>query len=241
MLIIDNKPADVESFAGRYPEGSIARAVVDVLSASDKKYAYGSLDELEFELKLRQEIVNAAKQLQKSGMAFEVFRESRANPDYWVRRENGGFALKDGVKPSDAIRDIYENGSKYGTECATAMQIVFLKALLELFPEDDFNRMFRNLYLMNWHNVNRYLSPMAAMSRQVDYLPGDRRYFANPDVDPETPEWQGENTIDLGGGLYYGHEWARTRPTKSSASSTKTEKKTPYGGLSRRCGRPARF
>ena len=39
----------------------------------------------------------------------------------------------------------------------------------------------------------------------MDYLPGDCRYFNNPDVDPLTPEWQGENAIDLSGGMYYGH------------------------------------
>ena len=39
----------------------------------------------------------------------------------------------------------------------------------------------------------------------MDYLPGDCRYFNNPDVDPLTPEWQGQNAIDLSGGMYYGH------------------------------------
>ena len=43
------------------------------------------------------------------------------------------------------------------------------------------------------------------MKKRMDYIPGDRRYFVNPDVDPLTPQWQGENVIDLDGELYYGH------------------------------------
>jgi protein-glutamine gamma-glutamyltransferase len=205
MIIIDNKPAEASELAAVYPEDSIGRTIVDILSSSEKKYDYSSLDELKFEIRLREAIVDAARQLQKSNMAFEVFRESRANPEYWIRRDDGGFLLKAGVKPSEAVGDIFKNGSKYGTECATAMQIIYLKALLDVFPEDAFNRMFKNIYLMNWHNISRYLRQTGAMNPQADYLPGDRRYFANPDVDPETPEWQGENVVDLGGGLYFGH------------------------------------
>ena len=205
MLIIDNKPVQVSELAGLYPEGDVSEYINETLASSEERYYYKSLDELMFELALRKELVEASKQLQKSRMAFEVFRESRANPEYWIRRNNGGFQLKSDVKASDAVRDIYKNGSKYGTECATAMQLVYLKALLEIFPEDAFDQMFSNIYLMNWSSVHRYLRATASMNRQADYLPGDRRYFANPDVDPETPEWQGENTIDLGGGLYYGH------------------------------------
>jgi protein-glutamine gamma-glutamyltransferase len=205
MIIIDNKPALASDLTGIYPEGSIGRTIVDILSASEKRYAYRSLDELKFEISLRGAIVDAARQLQKSNMAFEVFRESRANPEYWIRRDEGGFLLKAGVEPSEAVDDIFKNGSKYGTECATAMQIVYLKALLDVFPEDAFNRMFKSIYLLNWHSINRYLRQSGVMNPQGDYLPGDRRYFANPDVDPETPEWQGENVIDLGGDLYYGH------------------------------------
>ena len=68
--------------------------------------------------------MNAAHALNKSGMGFDVFHKSKCNEDYWFRTDNGGFRLKSGIKGSDAINDIYQNGRKYKTECATAMVIV---------------------------------------------------------------------------------------------------------------------
>ena len=58
------------------------------------------------------------------------------------RTEEGGFLLKDGVKPSEAIKDIFVNSSLYGTECATAMVIVFYGAIVNVFPEEVFDRVF---------------------------------------------------------------------------------------------------
>lgn len=205
MIYINDKPADTAELIKDYPENSIERTIINTLSSSGERYVYGSQSELDFELRMRREIVKAANELNKSGLSFEIFRETKCNPEYWKRHDDGGFELKPDVKASDAIRDIYKNGTKYGTECATAMQIVYYKALLSIFPEDVFNKMFNNIYLMNWHRVHRELHDIGIMHREKDYLPGDRRYFTNPDVNTETPEWQGENVIDMGNGLYYGH------------------------------------
>ncbi|MFV2050776.1 protein-glutamine gamma-glutamyltransferase, partial [Metabacillus sp. YM-086] len=41
--------------------------------------------------------------------------------------------------------------------------------------------------------------------RGNDYLPGDCLYFDNPQFNPKTPQWRGENVIDLGNDLYFGH------------------------------------
>lgn len=205
MILISNNPVDINTISNGYPTNSTEKAVIDILSASEEKYEYDSLDQLKFELNLRKEIVNAAKELNNSGMSFAVFRKSTCNPAFWDRTDEGGFVLKEGVKPSDAIRDIYKNGYQYATECATAMIIVYYKALLAVLPEETFNNTFTKIHLMNWHYIDNRLKEVGLMKKAKDYLPGDRRYFANPDVDPITPEWQGENTIDLGGGRYYGH------------------------------------
>ncbi|MPM98735.1 Protein-glutamine gamma-glutamyltransferase [bioreactor metagenome] len=58
---------------------------------------------------------------------------------------------------------------------------------------------------MNWYSIHPLLSAIGIPVKATDYLLGDRAYFDNPDVNPETPEWQGENVIILPGGLYYGH------------------------------------
>jgi protein-glutamine gamma-glutamyltransferase len=205
MINIGGRPFDTAALLTEYAGDGIERSILNKMASGGDTYEYDTVDELKFELRMRREIIRAAKELDRSGLAFEVFRDSRVNPDYWIRRGDGGFELKRGVKPSAAIRDIFQNGSEYGTECATAIPIVYYKALLEIFPEDDFNRLFGGIHLMNWHRMSPELRSAGMMRPARDRLPGDRLYFANPDVDPRTPEWQGENVIDLGDGRYYGH------------------------------------
>lgn len=205
MIVILDEPFNLDTFKSEYQENSVERYIINKLSESTEKYKYNTIKELRFELRMRKEIIKSAKDLARSGMDFEVFRDSRSNPQFWERTEEGGFKLKEGVKPSAAINDIFINGSKYGTECATAMVIIYYKALLNIFPEQLFNETFPKIYLMNWHDIDNELKEIGFMQKAKDYLPGDRRYFKNPDVNPTTPEWQGENVIDLNDGLYYGH------------------------------------
>ncbi len=205
MIIIGNTPADINELSGQYPANGIEAAILKIMNDSASNYTFSSKELLDFELKLRKEIVAASYELYKSGLDFAIFRKSRCNPKYWERTPQGGFLLKSDVKPSDAINDIFNNGSRYGTECATAMVMIYYKALLNLLGEEKFNRLFPKIHLMNWHYIDPNLREIGSMRKADDFLPGDRLYFANPDVDPATPEWQGENVIDLSNGLYYGH------------------------------------
>ncbi|MCG8538844.1 MAG: protein-glutamine gamma-glutamyltransferase [Clostridia bacterium] len=187
-----------------YPPDSVEAKIINILSSSAATYEYDSLDELKFEVNLRKNIIIASRELNDTGFSFRTFRESKCNTEYWNRTNEGGFLLKEGVKPSDAIKDIFINSYKYGTECATAIVIVYYKALVNIYPEELFNEMFAGIHLMNWHYMDRDLN-VGYYPNKADYLPGDCRYFKNPDVDPLTPQWQGENAIDLGDGTYYGH------------------------------------
>lgn len=205
MIIIGNDPIEASVIGGDYPRNSIESNIIQILSSSGDEFQYDSINQLKFELLLRKEIINAANALYASHLSFQVFRKSTCNPAYWNRTVDGGFELQSAVKPSDAINDIFVNGSLYATECATAMVIVYYKALLTVFGEQLFNKQFQTIHLMNWHKIDSLLREIGLMNKEKVYLPGDRRYFINPDVDPITPEWQGENVIDMNNGVYYGH------------------------------------
>jgi protein-glutamine gamma-glutamyltransferase len=205
MIYVSGKPLDITALQREYPGNSVENIVLKKMNDSELNYRYDYLNQLKFELRLRREIVRAANSLNKSGMGFEVFHQSKCNENFWIRTDNGGFRKKPGVNSSDAINDIFQNGRKYKTECATAMVIVIYKALLNVFGAELFNRVFPSIYLMNWHALDPVIREFGSPREAGDILPGDRAYFKNPDVDPKTPEWQGENVIVLPGGLYYGH------------------------------------
>lgn len=205
MIIISSNVVNVNTFINDFNPNDIEKDIITKMDLSKSQYEYDSLSQFKFELELRNSIVIAAKNMNKGDMDFRTFRKSICNPDYWDRTKEGGFILKRGVAPSDAIKDISINSSKYGTECATAMIIIYYQALLNIYAASLFNKLFPTIQLMNWHYIDNLLEDVGYIEKRSDYFPGDRRYFYNPDVDPVEPEWQGENVIDLSNGLYFGH------------------------------------
>ncbi|WP_442598633.1 protein-glutamine gamma-glutamyltransferase [Neobacillus sp. D3-1R] len=199
MLQVSGKPFQKSD---KWESGSIESVIVKRMQEAKVIYSYPSLNELWFELSLRKNIINSAIEMSKSGAKFHVFAASRANPEYWQVTNLGGFHLKNGVKPSDAIRDIFINSSLYTFECATAIVIIYYYALLKLIGETPFNYYFQNLYLYSWHLDTDYRIYTFYGNH---LLPGDVVYFYNPEVDPKQPWWRGQNAVDLGDGTYFGH------------------------------------
>ncbi|MFD0589598.1 protein-glutamine gamma-glutamyltransferase [Paenibacillus sp. GCM10027627] len=199
IVILDGSPVQV-------PPGMLTEFEKKILNrkmSSPALYQYPSLNALVFELKLRSNIVNAARAMHQSGVNFATFENSHSNPQYWIRVPNGGFLLRPGVPPSAAVNDIFNEGQLYGFECATAIIIIMYKAVLDTIGEAAFNRHFRNLFLRDWQ-TDQDLQLETSYNLNETY-PGDVLYFKNPDHDPSTPEWQGENAILLDDNLFFGH------------------------------------
>ncbi|MGG2064694.1 protein-glutamine gamma-glutamyltransferase [Bacillus sp. S14(2024)] len=184
------------------PFFSEKQKILEIMTGNQEVYNFQTLDELNFDINIRVYIITSALELFQSGLQFRTFGQSYCNPEFWERTHLGGFQLRPNVLPSFAIRDIFANGKKYGTECATAMIIIFYKSLLALYDEGTFNRLFANLLLYTW-DYDKDLKLITKTGGEI--VPGDLVYFKNPQVNPATIEWQGENAIYLGNFFFYGH------------------------------------
>ncbi|RYL90352.1 protein-glutamine gamma-glutamyltransferase [Sporolactobacillus sp. THM7-4] len=204
MIIVENHIVQAQDASGSdQATGNYAPAIFRAMAESRETFSFPSHNELTFEIKLRNETIEAARALNQSGATFATFYYSSCNETFWSLTGDGGFELRTGRAPSEAIRDIFQNGRAYAFECATAMMIVLYKALIETLPESRFNEIYTHLYLWDWQHHPFF--PLRNAPYVGSGIPGDIRYFKNPDVNPRTPQWQGENAISLSGGLYYGH------------------------------------
>ncbi|MFC4323419.1 protein-glutamine gamma-glutamyltransferase [Litchfieldia salsa] len=176
--------------------------IIKIMANQQSIHEYDSFEQLIFEIKLRLETVRAAEELNNSGVKFATFATSKCNESYWELINTGAFVITDHITPSEAILDIFKHGNKYAFECATAMVIVFYKAIHDSISQDSFNQLFSELVLYDWH-YDKDLG--LTTTRENEFIPGDCIYFKNPEFDPETPYWRGENAIVIDEDLYYGH------------------------------------
>ncbi|MGI8384190.1 protein-glutamine gamma-glutamyltransferase [Robertmurraya sp. P23] len=182
--------------------GSTEKTIIQQMQNAPVFFSYYSENELLFELKVRKNIIQSAKEMNNSQAVFTTFVYARCNPMYWQLTRAGGFLLRPDVRPADAIRDIYRNSSLYAFECATAIPIIYYLAILNSIGSNLFNSLFRNLYLYSWHTdtdlgINTFYSNL--------FLPGDVLYVNNPDFDRKTPHFRGVNAVLLNDGRLFGH------------------------------------
>lgn len=182
--------------------GSVEKTILQQMQSAPVLYSYNSEYELLFELTVRRNIIQSAKEMDKSQAVFTSFEYARCNPRYWQLTRAGGFLLRPDVQPADAIIDIYRNGSFYAFECATAIPIIYYHAILNSIGSERFNSLFQNLYLYSWHTD----TDLGIITFYSDhFIPGDVLYVNNPDFDRKTPHFRGVNAVLLEDGRLFGH------------------------------------
>ncbi|MEF7561663.1 protein-glutamine gamma-glutamyltransferase [Bacillus infantis] len=182
--------------------GSVEKTILQQMQSAPVLYSYNSEYELLFELTVRRNIIQSAKEMDKSQAVFTSFEYARCNPRYWQLTRAGGFLLRPDVRPADAIIDIFREGSFYAFECATAIPIIYYHAILNSIGSKGFNSLFQNLYLYSWH-TDTDLGIITFYSDQ--FIPGDVLYVNNPDFDRKTPHFRGVNAVLLEDGRLFGH------------------------------------
>ncbi|QFT89267.1 Protein-glutamine gamma-glutamyltransferase [Bacillus sp. THAF10] len=183
-------------------EESFQKDILNILLDDSSIHEYDSVEELKFELAYRQNLVISGTAMSEGEARFETFAGATCNPDFWQLTPNGGFLLKKTVSPSDAIIDIFTNSSNYAFECATAMVINLYHGLLLTIGKRLFDKLFKELYLYSWH----FDADLVMDSSHTYHLiPGDIVYFDNPDYNPMTFWWRGENALYMGSDQYFGH------------------------------------
>ena len=112
--------------------------------------------------------------------------------------------MKQGKKSFKAITQTYLKTAGFTETNAPQPWLCLLRALLSVF-KDRFDETFPYIYLMDWYIIDPFAAGIGYPRKAHDMLIGDRAYFKNPDVHPETMWLQGENVIVLAEDLYYGH------------------------------------
>lgn len=199
MIQVARRPFSLDS---TMDFGEVEGVIIEQMLNSPELFSYLSVNELRFEINLRKNIMESAQEMSASEVAFTIFENARCNPTYWTLTSAGGFLLRPGVRPSDAILDIYRNSYLYGFECATAIIIIYYQSILKSIGRSRFDSIFQNIYLYSWH-TNPDLEIHYIYSKQ--FVPGDVVYFNNPEYHPYASWYRGLNAVVLSDGTFFGH------------------------------------
>lgn len=173
---------------------------------------------------LRSRMVANARQLANSGLRFSGDMENQQyNPQYWEQVNidgNSFWKVKDGVNPSTAVQDVFNNPNRYAIDCAAAINLIGMKSILDTTGAADFNNKYAGLTMRGWLTktdaggwdtngaLSRVTGSVGSPHNPAGMQPGDVMYISNPSG--AGTAWQGENVIYLGKDeqgqdLYFGH------------------------------------
>jgi hypothetical protein len=197
--------------------------VIKYVDPETGQWAVSLVGDEYFDMQFRGATIDACNQfndgMNSGRLSFEGdMTKQQYNEEFWepVTIEGREFwRVKEGINPSDAINDVFENGS-YTLDCAASTNMVALKAEMDTIGVDNFNSDYNGLTMSGWtvgtdkHGTGQlefdlngpldYYSGDAHNNdgNAEDLRPGDFVYFRNLDVEYGSAANQGENAFYMG-------------------------------------------
>jgi protein-glutamine gamma-glutamyltransferase len=211
--IVDNPEAGVQ--------GNIDAHDVVQYTGADGRVRYEFIGDQNYrEIQMRTHMLEGAQTISAASAAGRgpgfnrnsTLSENQINTDFWeINRDPsrgwvGALRVKDGVDPSAAIDDVFQNPNKYAFDCALMSNLIGVRAVRMTLGDGDFNASHRGLMALGW-NVWRngsFGTEFAGGSGRSDeagppaFRPGDAGYISNPDYHRNDPSDIGENVIYVG-------------------------------------------
>ena len=196
-----------------------AKDTLEIVAGGTKKTKVLGVTRTE-DLVFRKRVVDAAHALAEGGASFSgSHKTDKVNKKLWTMGYGGRIQVRKFLpegeigKPSVALNDIFENGDQYGFECATAMMVIYHKAILDHLGADKFDALFSDpkmLAFFRWDIEDADYTAVKKLAQDPKLatktvVPGSHYYFFNPDASDENSAFRGENVIYLGNDQYYAH------------------------------------
>lgn len=189
----------------------LMREIVVSLLMGPVAFEFPSLDELAAAIRIRCNIVQAARH---TSLAFHT-REVNRPPDYWRYDEDHGFTLLPGVSLITALTQAtqpHASGRLYSFSCYRATEYVMLLGIAQELQTSNpallqqlqtlwtarpiASGEFHDVFLREQGSIEAPLPPRY-------FVPGDRTWFRNPDErSADASGFEGSWVMYLGAGLF---------------------------------------
>lgn len=198
----------------------LTREIVVSMLMGPVAFEFPSLDEMESAVRIRHNIVQAAR---KTTLAFHTSEAERPE-DCWVYDEDYGFVIRPGVSIITAMARATQpdvSGALYSFSCYRASEYVIVLGIAQELAQCNpaLLQQLQTLWATRpiksgeFHDV--FLREQGTMDCPLPpryFVPGDRTWFRNPDeASADASGFEGSWVMYLGGGLF-NNFWKRDQP-----------------------------
>jgi hypothetical protein len=201
-------------------EKDLVREICIAMLMGPVAFEFPSLDELVSAVRIRRNIVQAAR---KTTLAFHTVEAERPQ-DCWIYDEDRGFVIKPGASLIDAMTKATQpevSGALYSFSCYRATEYVIVLGIAQELAQCNpaLHQQLQTLWQQRpvrsgeFHDV--FLREQGSMEAPLPpryYVPGDRTWFRNPDeASADASGFEGSWVMYMGGGLFTNF-WKRDQP-----------------------------